>query len=155
MAHTVSGTLRKAPFIKDGCGQDGQSKMYGIELSEMVKDFKTDEKTYSNYKAIFFAKSDAARGYYDKAFAEGSFVVVSCEKLKVEQREHNGKTYISLQMENSRLEGAKFEESGQPQQQQHGYGQQTPQQQQQQQGYAPQPQQNHTPYLDDGWSDDI
>ena len=143
MSHTVSGLIRKAPFIKEGCGQDGQSKMYVVELSEMTKDYQTQEKSYSNYKAMFFAKTDAAKGYYDKAFAEGSFVVVSSEKLKVEQREHEGKTYVSLMMENARLEGAHFSD-GQPQQNQ-GYAPQ--QNTAPQQRPAPQPQQ--MPEFDD------
>ena len=130
MSHIVSGLIRKAPFIKDGCGQGGQSKMYVIELSEVVTDYQTKEKQYANYKAMFFAKTDAAKGYYDKALAEGSFVVVSCEKLKVEQREHNGNTYVSLVMDNARLEGAHFDDKAQPQQPQQQYQQQASQQQQ-------------------------
>jgi len=140
MSHTVSGLIRKAPFVKDGCGQDGQSKMYVVELSEMTKDYQTQEKSYANYKAMFFAKTDAAKGYYDKAFAEGSFVVVSSEKLKVEQREHDGKTYVSLMMENARLEGAHFEDGQQPQQQQGYAPQQRP---------APQPRAQQMPEFDD------
>lgn len=104
----------------DGCGQDGNSRMYAIELSEAIKDIRTGEKSYSNYKALFFAKSDQAKQYYDHAFAEGSFVVVHCEKLKIEQREHNGTTYISLLMDNPRLESAMIHEQAQkPQQQAH------------------------------------
>lgn len=122
MTHVISSKLKKAPFIKDGCGQDGNSRMYGIELSETTKDFRTDEKSYSNYKALFFAKSDRAKQYYDYAFAEGSFVVVHCEKLKIERREHNGSTYISLLMDNPRLEGAMIpEQSQQAQPQQQAY----------------------------------
>ena len=83
MSHVVAGKLRKAPFIKEGCGQDGQSKMYAIELAEMTKDWQTQEKSYTNYKALFFAKTDAAKQFYDHAFAEGAFVVVYCEKIKV------------------------------------------------------------------------
>ena len=153
MAHVVSGSIRKEVFTKDGCGQDGQSKMYAVELSEMTKDYQSGEKQYANYKALFFAKTDAAKQYYDKAFAEGSFVVVSCEKLKIEQREHNGNNYVSLVMDNPRLEGAKFDDQGYGQQQQ----QQRQQQQQPAQRQAPQQpaQQNYTPDLDDGWDDDI
>ena len=63
MAHIVAGKLRKPTFIKDGCGPDGMSKMYGIELAEVIKDYKTGEKSYTNYKALFFAKTVAAKGY--------------------------------------------------------------------------------------------
>lgn len=118
MTHVVSGKLRKATFIKDGCGPDGMSKMYGIELAEVVKDYKTGEKSYTNYKALFFAKTPNAQAYYDQALAEGSYIVVSCDRLKIEQREHNGQTYTTLMMENPRLDGANYPEQGQQQQQQ-------------------------------------
>ena len=131
MTHIVQGKIRKAPFIKDGCGPDGMSKMYGIELAEVVKDYKTGEKSYTNYKALFFAKTPNAQAYYDQALAEGSYVVVSCEKLKIEQREHNGQTYITLMMENPRLDGANYPEQGQRQASQQ-YQQQQRQQAQQQ-----------------------
>ncbi len=172
MAHVVSGKLRKPPFIKEGCGQDGQSKMYAIELSEMTKDYRTQEKSYTNYKALFFAKTEGAKAYYDKAFEEGSFVVVACEKLKVDVSECG--QYIRLEMDNARLEGALTNENqgapsggqnwGQPQQpnggqpynqapqngqQQGGYQQpnQAPQRQPQQQNQAPQ--YNDMPDFDD------
>ena len=141
MAHIVAGKLRKATFIKDGCGPDGQSKMYGIELAEVIKDHKTGEKSYTNYKSLFFAKTDAAKGYYDQALAEGSYVVVACEKIKLESREHNGQVYHSLVMENPRLEGANYPETAKS----NGWGQ--PQQampQSQPQRQAPQQQQRPT-----------
>lgn len=139
MSHIVSGKLRKAPFIKEGCGPQGDSTMFVIELAEMNKDWQTQEKSYTNYKAMFFAKTDAAKSYYHKAFAEGSFVVVQCEKLKVDTfQADSGVTYVTLNMENARLEGAlTVEDQGgmpQQQQQQQGWGQpQQPQAQQQQQ----------------------
>ena len=144
MSHTVHGLIRKAPFIKQGCGQGGESTMFVVELSEMTKDFQTQEKLYSNYKAMIFAKSPAQVDYYNKALAEGSFVVVSCEKLKVEQREHNGKIYITLMMDNPRLEGAHFDDNQpqrQPQQAPQQQYQQAPMQQQPQRQPSQQPQQ--------------
>ena len=136
--HVVSGKLRKAPFIKDNCGPDSQSKMYAIELSEMTQDYKTQEKSYTNYRAILFAKTQAAKQFYDNATAQDSFVVLTCEKLKVESRDHEGKTYITLSMENAKLEGANFTESAP---QQGGWGQPSPSPQQQQR-QAQQPQNN-------------
>lgn len=149
--HTVSGKLRKEPYIKDGCGQDGQSKMYIIELAEVIKDYQTQEKTYTNYKAMFFAKTDGAKQFYDKAFAEGSFVVVASEKLKVDQfQADNGATYITLMMENARLTGAMpvsdmGESWGQPQQPQQQYQQSQQQAPQQRAPQQRQPQQYNQP----------
>lgn len=161
MSHIVNGKLRKAPFIKEGCGPQGDSTMFVIELAEMTKDWQTQEKSYTNYKAMFFAKTEAAKGYYHKAFAEGSYVVVQCEKLKVDTfQADSGVTYVTLNMENPRLEGALTVEdqggmSQQPQQQYNApQQQQAPQQQYQQQPQqqaAQQPQQK--PPVD--YSDDI
>ncbi len=158
--HIIHGELRKAPFVKTGCGQDGQSTMFIIELSEMIKDHRTGDKVYTNYSAAIFAKSPAQIDYYNTSLVEGNYVVVNCEKLKVDVSDSNGKQYIKLQMENARLEGAKYIESNQqggfaPQQQapqhQGGYnnqpqqqGGQAPQQQGQQQ-YSQAPQQQQAP----------
>ena len=141
--HIVHGELRKAPYVKSGMGQDGQTTMFIIELSEMIKDRQTGEKLYTNYSAAIFAKTPAQIDYYNTSLVEGNYVVVNCEKLKVDVSESNGKQYIKLQMENARLEGAKYIEAKQggfqqaPAQQQYqqqppaqgGFQQQAPQQQ--------------------------
>lgn len=146
--HIVSGELRKAPFIKPGLGQDGQSVMFAVELSEVNKDYKTGEKTYTNYKVVLFAKGGQV-DYYTNVLVENNFIVVSSEKLKIEVSDCG--QYTKLSMENARLENAGYIAQGQqqqashqsqqqgyaPQQQQGGYQQQQPQQQ-----YAPQ-QQGH------------
>lgn len=157
MTHIVQGKIRKAPFIKEGCGPDGMSKMYAVELSEVVKDYKSGEKSYTNYKAMFFAKTPNAQAYYDQALAEGSYIVVSCEKLKIEQREHNGTTYIALMMDSPRLDGANYPEQGQ-QQASSQYQQQQRQQAQQQWANPQQGQQQRQPAYSEpamDFSDDI
>ncbi len=141
--HIVHGELRKAPFIKQVGTQGNEATMFIIELSEMIKDRQTGEKLYTNYSAAIFAKTPAQIDYYNTTLVEGNYVVVNCEKLKVDVSESNGKQYIKLQMENARLEGAKYIESkqggfqqAQAQQQyqqqppaQGGFQQQAPQQQ--------------------------
>ena len=155
--HIVSGKIRKAPFIKENCGQDGQSKMYVIELAEVTKDWQTQEKSYANYKAMFFAKTDGAKGFYDQVFAEGSFVVVASEKLKVDTFDAtSGTTYVTLNMENARLESClPLSDQGQSSQQpqQNNYQQQAPATQQQPapqmapQQQAPRPTPTHAPQM--------
>ena len=144
MSHTVSGKLRKAPFIKTGCGPQQDSTMYVIELSEMVKDWQTQEKHYTNYSCMFFAKTQGANDLYSKVFEEGSFVVVSCEKLKTDiQQGQDGRTFVKMQMENPRLESfMAVSEMGA--QQQGGY-QQPAQQQAPQQRQQAQQQYNEPP----------
>jgi hypothetical protein len=122
----------------------------------MTKAYNSDEKFYTNYSAMFFAKSPAANDLYSKVFAEGSFIVVSCEKLKTDiQQGNDGRTFVKMQMENPRLEsflpvsemGGQQQNYSQPQQSpaqmapayQPAY-QQAPQQQQQQQSWGNAPQ---------------
>jgi hypothetical protein len=143
--HIVHGELRKAPYVKTGMGQDGQTTMFIIELSEMIKDRQTGEKNYTNYSAAIFAKSPAQIDYYNTSLVEGNYVVVNCEKLKVDVSESNGKQYIKLQMENARLEGAKYIEAKQ------GGFQQAPAQQQQYQQPQQQPQSQGLPPNQQGW----
>jgi len=126
-------------------GQDKQTTMFIIELSEMIKDRQTGEKNYTNYSAAIFAKSQAQIDYYNTSLVEGNYVVVNCEKLKVDVSESNGKQYIKLQMENARLEGAKYIEAKQ------GGFQQAPVQQQQYQQPQQQPQSQGLPPNQQGW----
>lgn len=140
MAHTIGGKLRKAPFIKTGCGPTQESTMYIIELSEMTKDWQTQEKSYTNYSAMFFAKTQGANDLYSKVFEEGSFVVVSCEKLKTDiQQGNDGRTFVKMQMENPRLES--FLSVSEMGAQQQGYSQPQQQHQQMAPAYQPAPQQ--------------
>jgi len=120
--HIVHGELRKAPFVK--VLQD--STMFAVELSEMIKDYKTGEKTYTNYKAILFAKSEAHVAHYNQTLVEGNFIVLTADKLKVEVSPCG--QYTKLFMDNARLEGSGFIQGNQ---------QSAPQQQQQQQQQAP------------------
>lgn len=147
MAHTISGRLRKAPFIKTGCGANQDSTMYVIELSEMIKAYNSDEKFYTNYSAMFFAKTQGANDLYSKVFAEGSFVVVSCEKLKTDiQQGQDGRTFVKMQMDNPRLESfMAASEIGQQPAQQGGYSQPQQAAPQQRAPSAGKPQYNDVP----------
>jgi len=135
--HIVHGELRKEPYIKSGVGQDGQSTLFIVELSEMTKDRQSGEKTYANYSAAIFAKSPAQIDYYTASTVKGNYIVLTSEKLKVDVSPC-GK-YIKLQMENARLEGAQYIQGAPAQQQepQQSY-QQAPQQMQQAPQQAPQ-----------------
>lgn len=136
--HVVTGEIRKDPYTKEGQNSSGAYKMYIVELSESFKDRQSGERVYTNYSATFFA-NDATRNWYESAFQKGKIISVSSEALKINQREHNGQVYVTLQMENPRLAFSQRE----PQQQQMGWGQpQQPQQQPRQQQPQPQHMQN-------------
>ena len=133
--HIVSGELRKAPYVQSGVGQDGQSVLFIVELSEMTKNRQTGEKQYTNYKASLFAKGGQI-DYYNSVLVEGNFIVVSGEKLTIDVSQC-GK-YTKLNMENARLTNAGYVEQPQAPQQQGGYSQPQYNQAPQQGGFAPQ-----------------
>jgi len=132
--HVITGQIRRAPFTKEGQNANGNWKMFAVDLSERYKD-KDGKNQYTNYRAVFFAK-ESMLDWYNEAFQEGKVVSVSAETLSVDVRDKDGKTYVTVNMNNPRLEFSQRGDAGaqQPQQQQQ---QQKPQQQQQ-----PQPQQN-------------
>lgn len=135
MSHVITGVIRRAPFTKEGQNANGSWKMYAVDLSERYKD-KDGQAHYSNYRAVFFAK-ESMLAWYDEAFQEGKIVSVSCETLAVDVRDKDGKTYVTINMNNPRLEFSQRGDGGHPQ----NKPQQQQQQQQQQQRQTQQQQQ--------------
>ena len=136
--HVIPCELRKEAFEKQ---LDG-SYMFVIELSEFQKD-KDDQSVYTNYKAAFFAKTQGAFDLYKKAFVKGNYVVVSCDKLKIDVSDCG--QYTKLDMCFPKLQSYKeycAPQQHQQQQQQGGFAPQQQYQQQQQGGLAPQQNQN-------------
>lgn len=127
MSHVITGVIRRAPFTKEGQNANGTWKMYAVDLSERYKD-KDGQAQYSNYRAVFFAKESMLE-WYNEAFQEGKIVSVSCETLAVDVRDNNGKTYVTMNMNNPRLEFSQRGESVQQQQKQQQQQQRQPQQQ--------------------------
>ena len=134
MAHTLSGLIRRAPHIQQGQNNNGTYTMFCFELSEFNKGTQGNEDTYTNYSVALFAKTQGAIEFHQKAIAEGSFVVVSCDKLAIDKQSGNdGKEYIKLKMMNASLDN--FNNPNQ------GAQQQAAPQQQQSQGFHQSPQQ--------------
>lgn len=135
--HVITGQIRRAPFTKEGSNANGNWKMFAVDLSERYKD-KDGQTQYSNYRAVFFAK-ESMLDWYNEAFQEGKVVSVSAESLAVDVRDKDGKTYVTINMNNPRLEfsqrGEGVQQQQKSQQQQHKRQQtsqpQQPQQQQQ------------------------
>ena len=134
--HVITGQIRRAPFTKEGQNANGNWKMFAVDLSERYKD-KDGQTQYSNYRAVFFAK-ESMLDWYNDAFQEGKVVSVSAESLAVDVRDKDGKTYVTINMNNPRLE---FSQRGEGAQQQQNHQQQHRQTQQPQQQRQPQQQQ--------------
>lgn len=132
--HVITGQIRRAPFTKEGQNANGNWKMFAVDLSERYKD-KDGQSQYTNYRAVFFAK-ESMLDWYNEAFQEGKVVSVSAESLAVDIRDKDGKTYVTVNMNNPRLE---FSQRGDSQ----------PQQQQQQRQPQPQQKQQQNQFNDD------
>lgn len=128
--HVITGQIRRAPFTKEGKNANGNWKMFAVDLSERYKD-KDGQSQYTNYRAVLFAK-ESMLDWYNEAFQEGKVVSISAESLAVDVRDKDGKTYVTVNMNNPRLE---FSQRGE------GVKQQKKPQQQQQRQPQPQPQQ--------------
>lgn len=154
MPHIITGEIRKAPYTKEGNGNKGPWKMYAVELSERYKD-KDGNPQYTNYRATFFS-NDATRAWYDEAFQVGKVISISCDVLAINQREHEGNIYITLEPQRPNLVFSQREPqhgSGQQRQPQQQRQQSAPRTQQQQQGGWGQPQQPQN--SGSGFDDDI
>lgn len=89
--HIITGEIRKEPFVK----QTQNGTLYIVELSESYKD-REGNRQYTNYKFFFNAKSDVMNGWYSEAFHVGKVVSVSCDQLRIDSSEYNGKIYNTL-----------------------------------------------------------
>ena len=134
--HVITGQIRRAPFTKEGANANGNWKMFAVDLSERYKD-KDGQTQYTNYRAVLFAK-ESMLDWYNEAFQEGKVVSLSAESLSVDVRDKDGKTYVTVNMNNPRLE---FSQRGDSQPQQNQRQQQQQQQQNHQQQRQPQTQQ--------------
>lgn len=126
--HVITGQIRRAPFTKEGVNANGSWKMFAVDLSERYKD-KDGKSQYTNYRAVFFAK-ESMLDWYNDAFQEGKVVSVSADSLAVDVRDKDGKTYVTINMNNPRLEFSQRGDSAPQKQQQQPQQQQQPRQQQ-------------------------
>ncbi len=129
--HVITGQIRRAPFTKEGQNANGNWKMFAVDLSERYKD-KDGQTQYTNYRAVLFAK-ESMLDWYNEAFQEGKVVSLSAESLSVDVRDKDGKTYVTVNMNNPRLEFSQRGDSATQQQMQNQQRQQQKQQQQQRQ----------------------
>lgn len=120
--HVITGEIRKEPRRLD-------NGTLIVELAESYKD-REGNRHYTNYAFFFKANSEGMQRWYDSALKVGKVITVTCDKLKVNQREHNGSTYITLQA--AGFANLEFGQMDANQDQQNGWGQpQQPQRQQQ------------------------
>ena len=145
--HIITGEIRKEPRVKQ---MPNGSTLYVVELSERYKD-KDGNWQYTNYSFFFNAKTDGLNGWYAEAFQVGKVISVSCDTLRIETREYNGKMYSSLIP--GGFANLIFSQRGEGQQQQQQQGVWGQPQQQNQPQQQQQPRQSNQPPMD--FDDDI
>lgn len=145
--HIITGEIRKEPRVKQ---MPNGSTLYVVELSERYKD-KDGNWQYTNYSFFFNAKTDGLNGWYAEAFQVGKVISVSCDTLRIETREYNGKMYSSLMP--GGFANLIFSQRGEGQQQQQQQGVWGQPQQQNQPQQQQQPRQSNQPPMD--FDDDI
>lgn len=144
MSTTITGKLNKdaSEF------QAGESTGFGIRLGVQYYDRETQQKEWTKFESVIFAKAPAQINFYRDILREGAIVEVSCDQLKIKSFDGQNGTMLSLEMLNAKLGYVHNpnQQQGQPQQfaQQPAQGYAQQQQMQPQQGYG-QPQQMQQP----------
>lgn len=109
MAHTVSGELREDAKKFSGQNSNGQWDGYEVRLSEVIRDRKSGEKKYTNYKAVFFASSEKMSAYLADVLVAGRSLTLAASKLSVDIfQKQDGSQSVSLVMENPTIDWASF-----------------------------------------------
>ena len=105
--------------------QAGESTGFGIRGGVQYYDRETQQKEWTNYEAVVFAKAPAQIQFYQQALVEGAIVEISGPQQKIRQFQGNSGLSLSIEILNAQL----------------GFvGQSAPQNTQQ---YQPQPQQGY------------
>ena len=133
MAHSITGKLNK-PASEF---QAGESIGFGIRLGEQHYDRETQQKAWTNYEGVVFAKAPQQIQYYRDVLTEGSVIEISCKQLKIKEFNGQNGTMHSLEMIDCDLGYTHSSiPNGQQQAPQHNYQQAPQQPQQAPQGYA-------------------
>ena len=93
MSTTVTFKLNKAA----NQFQAGESVGFGIRGGVQYYDRETQQKEWTNYEAVIFAKNPNQVAFYQQALAEGSIVEVSGRQQKI--RQYQGANGLQLSIE--------------------------------------------------------
>ena len=109
--------------------QAGESTGFGIRGGVQYYDRETQQKEWTNYEAVVFAKAPAQIQFYQQALVEGSIVEVSGKQQKIRQFQGNNGLVLSIELIDAYLGHIGTAGNGQPAQQpQRAPAQQAPQQ---------------------------
>ena len=144
MSTTVTGKLNK-PASQF---QAGESTGFGFRIGVQYYDRETSQKEWTNYEAVIFAKAPAQIKFYQDVLIEGAVIELTGQQIKIRKFEGTNGLMLSLELIDAKLGYTFTDKQAAPQaaKQQQSAPQKRP---------VPQPQQNVTPDLDDGWDDDI
>ena len=135
--------------------QAGESVGFGIRGGVQYYDRETQQKEWTNYEAVIFAKNPNQIAFYQQALAEGSIVEVSGRQQKI--RQYQGANGLQLSIEILDAAIGYVGTTGQAQQAPQRQPAQQPQQRQPVDNRFPQPtgQPAPRPSTIDEWADEI
>ena len=112
--------------------QAGESTGFGIRGGVQYYDRETQQKEWTNYEAVVFAKAPAQIQFYQQALVEGAIVEISGPQQKIRQLQGNSGLSLSIEILNAQLgfvgqSAPQNTQQYQPQTPSHGYQQPAPQ----------------------------
>lgn len=119
MSVTITGKLNKAANEFAA----GDSTGFGLRLGQQYYDRETQQKEWTNYEFVVFARAQAQIDFYRQALVEGAIVSVRGGEQRIRSFEGNNGTILSIEILNAQIENvfsgqAPQQGQGQPQQQQ-------------------------------------
>lgn len=84
--------------------QAGESVGFGLRLGERYYDRDTQQKEWTNYEFVVFAKADSQIEFYRNALREGSIIEVFGAQQKIKTfTTQQGETHISIEILEAKL----------------------------------------------------
>ncbi len=94
MSVSITGKLNKAPNEFAA----GESTGFGLRLGQQYYDRETQQKEWTNYECVIFARQQGQIDFYRQALVEGAIVAVSGKEQKIRSFDGNNGTVLSIEI---------------------------------------------------------
>ena len=100
MSVTITGKLNKAANEFAA----GDSTGFGLRLGQQYYDRETQQKEWTNFEFVVFARAQAQIDFYRQALVEGAIVSVRGGEQRIRSFEGNNGTILSIEILNAQIE---------------------------------------------------
>lgn len=100
MSVSITGKLNKAANEFAA----GESIGFGLRLGQQYYDRSTQQKEWTNYSCVVFAKQGPQADFYRSALVEGSIVAISGKEQRIDSYEGNNGTSLSIEILNASID---------------------------------------------------